>query len=123
MTSDRIVGTSVPRLEGRDKVSGRAHYVDDVVLPGMLHGATVRSRIPRGKITKITFGPGVDWNDFVIVLPKDIPGANCITLILDDQPCLADGFVNHPEEPLLLQDHEELHGTGRSAAGEREHGV
>jgi CO/xanthine dehydrogenase Mo-binding subunit len=109
MTSDRIVGTSVPRLEGRDKVSGRARYVDDMVLPGMLYGATVRSRIPRGRITKITFGPGVDWNDFVIVSPKDIPGANCIALISDDQPCLADGIVNHPEEPLLLLAHPDRH--------------
>jgi CO/xanthine dehydrogenase Mo-binding subunit len=109
MTSDRIVGTSVPRLEGRDKVSGQARYVDDIVLPGMLYGATVRSRIPRGKITKITFGPGVAWNEFVIVSPKDIPGANCIALISDDQPCLADGFVNHPEEPLLLLAHPDRH--------------
>ena len=109
MTTDRIVGTSVPRLEGREKVSGQARYVDDMVLPGMLYGATVRSRIPRGRITKITFCPGVDWNEFVIVSPKDIAGANCIALILDDQPCLADGFVNHPEEPLLLLAHPDRH--------------
>lgn len=109
MTTDHIVGTSVPRLEGGDKVSGRARYVDDIVLPGMLYGATVRSRIPRGKIKKITFGTGIAWNEFALVSPKDIPGANCIALILDDQPCLADGFVNHPEEPLLLLAHPDRH--------------
>jgi CO/xanthine dehydrogenase Mo-binding subunit len=95
----------VPRLEGRGKVTGQALYVDDIVLPGMLFGATVRSRIPRGRITKITFGPGVDWNEFVIVSAKDIPGKNCIALIDDDEPCLADGKVNHPEEPILLLAH------------------
>ena len=57
MTKERIVGTSVPRLEGRDKVTGQARYVDDMVLPGMIYGATVRSRIPRGKIKRISFGP------------------------------------------------------------------
>ncbi len=104
-----IVGTSVPRMEGRGKVTGHARYVDDMALPGMLHGATVRSRIPRGKIKKITFGPGIHWNEFVIVTPEDIPGKNCIALIEDDQPCLADGIVNHPEEPLLLLAHPDRH--------------
>jgi CO/xanthine dehydrogenase Mo-binding subunit len=105
MKNTPIVGTSVPRLEGRDKVTGHARYVDDMVLPGMLHGATVRSSIPRGKVKKFTLGTGIDWNEFVIVGPKDIPGKNCIALIEDDQPCLADGMVHHPEEALLLLAH------------------
>src|SRR5580693_403343 len=109
MTKERIVGTSVPRLEGRDKVTGQARYVDDMVLPGMIYGATVRSRIARGKIERIAFGTGIDWNTFVIVGPRDIPGKNCIALIEDDQPCLADGMVNHPEEALLLLAHADRH--------------
>ena len=109
MKNTPIVGTSVPRMEGRDKVTGHSRYVDDMVLPGMLYGATVRSRIPRGKIRKITFAPAIDWNEFVIVSARDIPGKNCIALIEDDQPCLADGIVNHPEEPLLLLAHPDRH--------------
>jgi CO/xanthine dehydrogenase Mo-binding subunit len=105
MSSDSIVGKSVPRKEGRDKVTGRSQYVDDMALPDMLFGATVRSRIPRGRIRKITFGDGIAWNEFVIVSEKDIPGKNCIALIGDDQPCLASEFVNHPEEPILLLAH------------------
>jgi CO/xanthine dehydrogenase Mo-binding subunit len=98
---------AVPRKEGRDKVTGRAQYIDDITLPGMLYGATVRSGIPRGKIKNITFGPGIPWNEFVIVSAKDIPGKNCVALISDDQPCLADGAVNHCEEPILLLAHEQ----------------
>ena len=109
MTKERIVGTSVPRLEGRDKVTGQARYVDDMVVPGMIYGATVRSRVPRGKIRKISFGPGIDWNEFAIVTANDIPGKNCIALIEDDQPCLADGMVNHPEEAILLLAHPDRH--------------
>src|SRR3982074_64064 len=105
MSSNRIVGKSVPRKEGRDKVTGKSQYVDDMVLPNMLFGATVRSQIPRGRISKITFGSGVAWDEFVIVSAKDIPGKNCIALIGDDQPCLANEFVNHPEEPILLLAH------------------
>jgi len=109
VNSEHIVGASVPRKEGWDKVTGRAQYIDDLSLPGMLYGATVRSRVPRGKIKKITFGPGIPWDEFVIVSAKDIAGKNCIALIADDQPCLADGVVNHPEEPILLLAHSNQH--------------
>jgi CO/xanthine dehydrogenase Mo-binding subunit len=107
--SNSIVGKSVPRKEGRDKVTGRSQYVDDMVLPNMLFGATVRSQIPRGRIRKITFGPGIAWDEFVIASAKDIPGKNCISLIGDDQPCLANEFVNHPEEPILVLAHPDRH--------------
>jgi len=100
-----IVGASVPRKEGWDKVTGAACYVDDMVLPSMLYGATVRSNIARGKFGKICFDPSIAWDQFVLVTAKDIPGKNCISLILDDQPCLAAETVNHPEEPILLLAH------------------
>jgi len=104
-----IVGVSVPRKEGRDKVTGRAQYIDDITLPGMIYGATVRSSIPRGKIRKTSFAPDIAWDEFVIVWAKDIPGKNCVALIADDQPCLAEGVVNHPEEPILLLAHPNRH--------------
>lgn len=116
MSTERIVGKSSPRKEGRDKISGRARYVDDLVFPGMLYGATVRSQIARGKIKNIRFGPGIDWNKFVIVSAKDIPGKNYIALISDDQPCLADGRVNHPEEPILLLAHPDRHALPKAVA-------
>jgi len=109
MTNERIVGKSVPRMEGRDKVTGCARYVDDMVLPDMLYGATVRSRIPRGRIKSITFERRVAWRDVVVVSAKDIPGKNCVALIGEDQPCLADGVVSHPEEPILLLAHPDRH--------------
>src|SRR6202451_790997 len=109
MKSEHIVGKSVPRKEGRDKVTGRSQYVDDMVLTDMLFGATVRSSIPRGRIKKITFGSGIAWDEFVIVSAKDIRGKNCIALIGDDQPCLASEFVNPPEEPILLLAHPDRH--------------
>jgi CO/xanthine dehydrogenase Mo-binding subunit len=109
MTVHHIVGSSVPRKEGWDKVTGAARYVDDMALPGMLYGATVRSNVARGKIRRIIFDQSVDWNEFVLVTAKDIPGKNCIALILDDQPCLASEFVNHPEEPVLLLAHTDPH--------------
>src|SRR5437763_8846578 len=100
-----IVGRPVPRKEGRDKVTGQARYIDDLHFPEMLYGATVRSPIARGRIKKVLFEGNIPWDEFVIVTAKDIPGENCVALILFDQPYLADEFVGHPEEPVLLLAH------------------
>jgi CO/xanthine dehydrogenase Mo-binding subunit len=116
MPGPATIGVSAPRKEGRDKVTGRARYIDDISLPNMLYGATVRSTIPRGKIKKITFGSEVNWDEFVIVTAKDIPGENCIALIEHDQPCLADGVVNHPEEAILLLAHADRHALPQAVA-------
>ena len=102
---DQTIGKPVPRKEGRKKVTGQALYVDDLSFPDMLHGVTVRSPAARGKITNITFGGDIPWDEFIIVTAKDVPGANYVALILNDQPYLADGFVNHPEEPIVLLAH------------------
>src|SRR5215210_1131302 len=107
MSSDKNIGRPVPRKEGRAKVTGAARYVDDLALPGMLHGVTVRSPTPRGRITGIHFGAGLPWEEFTVVTAKDVPGANYVALILNDQPYLADGVVNHAEEPILLLAHED----------------
>jgi CO/xanthine dehydrogenase Mo-binding subunit len=105
MSSNQNIGRPVPRKEGRAKVTGAAAYVDDLVLPGMLHGVTVRSPVPRGRVTGIRFGAGIPWEEFTVVTARDVPGANYVALILNDQPYLADGVVNHAEEPVLLLAH------------------
>ena len=99
------IGRAVARREGRAKVTGQARYVDDLTLPGMLHGVTVRSTVPRGIIRDITFGPGIPWDEMTIVTARDIPGRNVVALILDDQPVLAHERINHPEEPIVLLAH------------------
>ncbi len=101
----RIIGTNVPRKEGPAKLMGAARYIDDITPPGLWHGATVRSTIPRGRITSITFPSGIPWNDFTIVTAADIPGRNMVTMFLEDQPVLAKDRVNHPDEPILLLAH------------------
>ena len=99
------VGQSVPRKEGIKKVKGEAVYIDDLVFPGMLYGVTVRSSIARGRIKKITFAEDIPWGEFTVVRAKDIPGKNHVTLLTNDQPFLAEEFVNHPEEAILLLAH------------------
>jgi len=104
-----MIGKSIPRKEGRRKVTGQALYVDDLKFDGMLHGATVRSSIPRGRIKNISFAGDIPWDEFTIVAAKDIRdlklGENYVALILNDQPYLAADVVNHPEEPIVLLAH------------------
>ncbi len=115
----RIVGAAVPRKEGVDKLLGRACYIDDMEREGMWYGATVRSTIPRGLIRSIAFDRSIDWSEFAIVTASDIPGENCIQLIVADQPCLADGKVNHCEEAILLIAHRDRHKLREAAAAVR----
>ncbi len=99
------IGANVPRKEGRGKVTGAARYVDDVVMDGMLYGATVRSPVARGRIVGVHYDPAFDWSEVVVVTAADVPARNLVTLILEDQPVLADGVVNHPEEAVVLLAH------------------
>jgi CO/xanthine dehydrogenase Mo-binding subunit len=103
--SKPILGASPLRKEGRAKVLGAARYIDDQELPGMWHGATVRSTIARGTIRSITFSPEVPWHEYTIVRASDIPGENTIVHLTKDHPCLADTAVNHVAEPILLLAH------------------
>ncbi|NUQ27403.1 MAG: xanthine dehydrogenase family protein [Acidobacteriaceae bacterium] len=100
-----IVGAPALRYEGEAKVLGRAKYIDDLHFPQMIHGATVRSKFPRGRITAIRYGEGVPWDEFTIVTWRDIPGENTIVHLLKDHPCLVEEIVNHPEEPIVLLAH------------------
>ena len=103
------LGRSIPRKEGKAKVTGSARYVDDVTLPGMVFGATVRSSVPRGIIRDISYKPGVPWDEFTVVTAADVPGSNRVALIVDDQPYLASDRINHPEEPVVLLAHPDRH--------------
>ena len=47
------VGSRMTRVDGWDKVSGRAKYTYDVALPGMLEGRIVRSPHAKARITRI----------------------------------------------------------------------
>ncbi|HSS08789.1 MAG TPA: xanthine dehydrogenase family protein molybdopterin-binding subunit [Acidimicrobiales bacterium] len=49
----RFVGQSIKRREDPRLVTGHGRYLDDVVLPGMLHATFLRSDIARGVITRV----------------------------------------------------------------------
>src|SRR5439155_268422 len=74
-TPKTVVGTRVKRLDGPDKVSGRAKYTFDVKRPGMLYARAVRSPYPHAKVVSIDFSaaqrvPGFKTS-LIIRDPKD----------------------------------------------------
>jgi CO/xanthine dehydrogenase Mo-binding subunit len=101
----KAVGRNVLRKEGHAKVSGAARYIDDLSFPGLLHARTIRSTIPAGEITSISFN--FDTTGFTIVDHRDVPGRNIVALIEDDQPCLAKRTIRHVAEPILIVAHED----------------
>jgi CO/xanthine dehydrogenase Mo-binding subunit len=71
-SSPRFVGRGVPRVEDPHLVTGRTQFIDDVVLPGMLHAAILRSPVAHARITAIDVSeaeklPGV----FAVVTGED----------------------------------------------------
>jgi 4-hydroxybenzoyl-CoA reductase alpha subunit len=53
MSKYNVIGTRVHRVDGPDKVTGRAKYTFDMVLPNMLYGRIKRSPYPHAKILNI----------------------------------------------------------------------
>ena len=49
----KYVGHSVPRVDGIEKVTGKAKFLGDLAIPGMLHGKILRSSYPHARILAI----------------------------------------------------------------------
>src|SRR5262245_61625707 len=52
-TSRTFIGRSVPRLEDANLLRGRGHFVDDIVLPGLLNACFVRSPVAHARLLGI----------------------------------------------------------------------
>ena len=98
------VGRSIPRLEAHAKVTGRAEYVHNLGVPGMLIAKVFRSTVAHGRIKSIDTSaakkvPGVlhvvTIDDIRKVLPNPYYGP-----AFHDQPILADEKVRFVGEPV-----------------------
>jgi CO/xanthine dehydrogenase Mo-binding subunit len=49
----RVIGTSVPKRDGADKVTGRTRYLHDLDLPRLAHGKILRARHPHARLVRI----------------------------------------------------------------------
>lgn len=113
------VGRSLPRLESREKVTGRADYVHNIRLPGMLIAKVARSAVAHGRIVSINTSAarqleGVfavyTGEDIQKVIPEPYYGP-----AFHDQPILALGKVRHVGEPVAVALARDAHIAERAA--------
>lgn len=97
------IGARVVRKDAREKVLGKARFVADIFVPGMLRVKVVRSPYPRARILRVDPSEALQVEGVVgVFTAKDIPGRNCIPVVLHDLPLLADGEAKFHGEPVAL---------------------
>ncbi len=69
-----LVGTSLPRQDGPDKITGRARYAGDQVLPGMLYARLVLSPYAHALILNIDTSPALALPGVVAVFTAETLG-------------------------------------------------
>ena len=84
MTTYVTVGKPATRVEGPDKVAGKARYPADVLLPGTLWGKALRSPHPHARILSVDTSrarqvPGVH----AVITAADIPDTRIGRRLLD----------------------------------------
>src|SRR5258706_10432334 len=100
MTEKRVVGIPAPRVEGEQKVTGRAVYALDAVLPGMLWVKMLRSPLAHARIKKIDAAKARALEGVRAVLTgKDLAGAKIGKKIVD-MPILAADVVRFAGEKV-----------------------
>jgi xanthine dehydrogenase YagR molybdenum-binding subunit len=70
-----LLGTAVKRIDGPDKVTGRARYSYDIARPGMLYGKIVRSPHPHARIVSVDLSEAEKAPGVKAVLAYKDPGA------------------------------------------------
>ena len=104
--SSAAVGRSIPRLEAHAKVTGRAEYVHNLSVPGMLMAKVFRSTVAHGRIRSIDVSvaramPGV----FAVYTGEDIRRVIAEPYYgpaFHDQPILALDKVRYAGEPVAV---------------------
>lgn len=85
-----VVGTPRTRVDARDKVTGKALYVDDYQPVGLVHLAMVLSPVAHGILKGIDDSEALAVPGVLKVLKaSDVPGTNVIGCVFPDQPLLA----------------------------------
>jgi len=90
MTEYQYIGKSIPRTYETDKVTGRAVYIDDFKLPGMLYGKILYSSYAHARIKRID-----------TTRAKKLPGVRAV-LTGYDIPDVRVGFIK--DQSVLKKD-------------------
>ena len=83
MTMRDPVGVSAPRAAARKLVAGAGNYTDDILLPGMLHVAFVRSPVAHGKLLSVDVSAACESPGVVRIVTGGDLADICLPLMVD----------------------------------------
>ncbi len=97
----QFIGANVRRIDAPSKVTGKLRYAGDMVMPGMLHAAVLRSPHAHARIVSIDTSaaaslPGVES----VITCDDVPGVDNFGVFVHDQPIMARGKVRYVGEAV-----------------------
>jgi xanthine dehydrogenase molybdenum-binding subunit len=90
MSEYSIIGKSIPKVDSREKVTGRAMYSDDIQMPGMLYGKIVRCmEYAHARVKKLDFTEALKVPGVIKILgPDDVTTNTYNSGVMDS--CLSD---------------------------------
>ncbi|MET0500716.1 MAG: xanthine dehydrogenase family protein molybdopterin-binding subunit [Candidatus Binatia bacterium] len=97
----QVVGRPEARLDGEEKVTGRAIYTVDVELPGMAHGKVLRSPYPHARLARVDGSkaeklPGV----YAVITREDQRRLGMFGAAYKDQTIVAVDKVRYVGDPV-----------------------
>jgi CO/xanthine dehydrogenase Mo-binding subunit len=96
-TETKIVGKALPRVDAFERVSGKAEYTYDVILPGMVYGAILRCPHAHALVKNIDTSAAEKMPGVVAILTGKSPGA--------DIAWYGGGFGGGPMQSKLFDSH------------------
>ena len=98
-----LVGKASPRQDGVEKVAGKALFADDINLSGQLYGVMVRVAAAHAVIREIDLSAAqADKNVSAIITADDVPGAQKVGVIRDDQPVFCNERIVTPGDVVAM---------------------
>jgi nicotinate dehydrogenase large molybdopterin subunit len=95
------IGANVRRIDAPSKVSGALRYAGDMVMPGMLHVAVLRSPHAHAKIVSIDTGAAAGMEGVEgVITSADVPGVDGFGVFVHDQPVMAKDKVRYVGEAV-----------------------
>jgi len=97
------VGRAATRVDTPAKATGRARFISDVVVPGMVHAKLWRSPVPHARILRVDPARAARAEGVLAVLTAaDLPVKDLYYgPAFKDQPMLADGVIRYAGEPVV----------------------
>ncbi len=96
----KVVGTSLPRVDGYAKVTGSCHYAADFHRPGTLWGKVLHSPLPHARILNLDISKAQSLPGVKAVITANDISPRLVGATLKDQPILATDRVRFIGEEI-----------------------